>query len=346
MANPVIGMVVRPFMQRRNARKLVITSPNGIREEKFVTIGGIAQWVTIRGHDRSNPVLVILHGGPASPYVPFNPWLSEWEHRFTVVQWNQRGAGNTYEKNGESGSAPLSLQRLADDGLELVRYVQERLGKEQVVLLGSSVGSLTGLLMIRAQPESFAAYVGTDQSSPGGIEASYALTLAAAESVGDRKGAAALRAMGADKTAWSHQQYLTLNKLSIKVTRGVPNAVNDLMLPALLYAPDCTMKDIRAVQKGMAYSARQLYEPIRDFDFDAVGYRFDVPFFVFQGAADIVTPVSTARAYVERVHAPKKAFVTIPDAGHLAEFANPRQFLRELVNHVLPCTERGAGARG
>jgi pimeloyl-ACP methyl ester carboxylesterase len=336
MTNPITGFFIRPLMQRRNARRLIIHQPGGIREEQFVTIGGIEQWITIRGQDRSNPVLLILHGGPGSPYTPFNSWLGEWEHYFTVVQWDQRGGGKTFRKNGEAGTGPLSFEKLASDGIELTEYLCAHLGHKKIVLLGSSVGSFLGLLMIRQHPELFYAYVGTDQTGPGVPEASYALTQEAAELVGDKKGLAALRAMGDNKSAWTYQQFLQMNKIAIHASTSVPHMVNDLMLPALLFAPDYKMSDILAVQKGMEYSARQLFEEMKTFDFDALGYSFDLPFFVFQGEGDILTPAATAKEYVAHVHAPQKAFVPLEDAGHLAEFCHHHQFLQELVKYVLP----------
>jgi len=336
MTHPITGFFIRPLMQQRNARKLIITQPGGIREEQFVTIGGIEQWVTIRGQDRSNPVLLILHGGPGSPYSPFNSWLGEWEHSFTVVQWDQRGGGKTFQKNGEAGTGPLSFEKLASDGIELVEHLCARLGHKKIVLLGSSVGSFIGLLMIRHHPELFYAYVGTDQTGPGGPEASYALTREAAQRVGDKKGLAALRAMGDNPSAWTYPQYLRMNKSAIHASKSVPHMVNDLMLPALLFAPDYKISDIQAVQKGMEYSAKQLFEEMKTFDFDALGYSFDLPFFVFQGERDIITPAATAKAYVAHIHAPQKAFVPLKDAGHLAEFCHPHQFVQALVKYVLP----------
>ena len=85
MANPLLTMLIRPAMRRRNARKLALGSRTGLYEARFVDIGGIPQWITIREQDRRNPVLLFLHGGPGSPYTPFNSWLLEWEQHFTIA---------------------------------------------------------------------------------------------------------------------------------------------------------------------------------------------------------------------------------------------------------------------
>lgn len=329
-------MFIRPLKQRQNAKKLVITAPNGIREEQYVTIGGIEQWVTIRGQDRTNPVLVILHGGPASPYTPFNSWITEWEKYFTVVQWDQRGAGKTYSKNTETAMGKISFQRLADDGIELIEYVKKHLGKDTVILLGSSVGSFVGLLIAKQRPDLLSAYVGTEQNTPGGIELSYELAVNAAQLTNNARALKSLQNMGSDKSRWTYKQFLAMNKFAINTTKNVPHMVNDLMLPALLFAPNYTMNDIKTVQKGMEYSAKYLFEKMRDFDFATTGYTFNIPVLILQGESDIITPVKSAKNFVDRIQAPKKGFATISHAGHLAEFCNPHEFLVKVRSFTDP----------
>ncbi|PYQ75131.1 MAG: hypothetical protein DMG04_08350 [Acidobacteria bacterium] len=68
----------------------------------------------------------------------------------------------------------------------------------------------------------------------------------------------------------------------------------------------------------------------------ALGGDFAVPVFVFQGADDFTTPTSLARTFVESIHAPRKAFVTIPEGGHFAVFMKRDAFLHELVARLLP----------
>ena len=97
-----------PPTSRAQAQAIVhdareIVAPRGLEQLKPVRIGGIEQWISVRGKDRDNPILLFIHGGPASPEMP-SSWFyqSPWEEYFTVVQWDQRGAGKTYAQNPDS----------------------------------------------------------------------------------------------------------------------------------------------------------------------------------------------------------------------------------------------------
>jgi hypothetical protein len=72
-----------------NARKIV--TPNGVERSERVRVGGIDQWVSIRGTDRRNPVLLYIHGGPGYVSIPMSWWFNRGcEEYFTIVQWDQR----------------------------------------------------------------------------------------------------------------------------------------------------------------------------------------------------------------------------------------------------------------
>jgi pimeloyl-ACP methyl ester carboxylesterase len=131
-----------------------------INAQSFVQIGGIEQWISIRGQNRDNPVLLVLHGGPGVSNAPFAPALVPWQKDFTVVEWDQRGAGRTFGRNGAERTGPLSVDRLTQDGIEITEYLRAHLQKPKIILFALSFGSVIGLKMVYARPELFAAYVG------------------------------------------------------------------------------------------------------------------------------------------------------------------------------------------
>src|SRR5947208_1184641 len=142
-----------------------IVSPNGIDDAKAVDIGGIRQWITVRGRDRRNPILLVLHGGPAAPDLP-NRYLFErpWTDYFTVVEWDQRGTGKTYELNDPEKVAPtMHAECMLQDTEELVAYLRTTYGKKKVFALGHSWGTILGLNLATRRPDWLYAYIGVGQ---------------------------------------------------------------------------------------------------------------------------------------------------------------------------------------
>lgn len=335
--NLLISLVLRKFKQHKLAKELVVTSPNGVVEEKFVKIGGIEQWLTIRGEERHNPILFFVHGGPGSTYTIFTPLLRSWEKYFTIVQWDQRGSGKTFHKTGKSGTGELTFDRLTGDGLEITEFLRSHLGQEKIILVGSSAGSIIGLNMVKRRPDLFCAYVGTDQNI--GVEAqrlSYQLTLDWLQANGNTKGVKAVERFGPDQTRWTRKEFDQMIQWTIKANPHIPNMITDIIMPALFSSPSHTFRDFGDLFKGMKFSLDQLYNELLAFDAYRLGLRFELPFFIFQGDNDALTPTAKAQEYFDRVEAPHKEFVLIEQSGHLAAFARPQQFLDELLRRVRP----------
>ncbi len=94
-----------------------------VQEAKFVTIGGIEQWITIRGQQSNLPLLLIIHGGPGDAQSPYTDVYADYEKKFIVVQWDQRGAGKTFGKYREQ-TPNLTIDQLVRDGIELAQYLK------------------------------------------------------------------------------------------------------------------------------------------------------------------------------------------------------------------------------
>lgn len=139
-----------------------LSSPNGIASLETLTLGGVEQWVLIRGQDTTNPVLVFLHGGPGSPAIFYGRFaFKPLEQHFTVVTWDQRGCGKSYSAGIDPQS--LNFDRLFSDAHELILAMRARLGVERVFLMGVSWGAILGVHLADAYPELLYAYIGIGQ---------------------------------------------------------------------------------------------------------------------------------------------------------------------------------------
>jgi len=143
-----------------------IVTPNGVQDSFEAVLGGARQAVNVRGADRDNPILLFVHGGPGSVEMPM-AWSFQrpWEDYFTVVQWDQRGAGKSFPLNDPEALAPtMTLERYRDDAIELIELLSRRYGKRKVVLMGHSWGSAVGLAVAAKRPDLLHAYVGIGQA--------------------------------------------------------------------------------------------------------------------------------------------------------------------------------------
>lgn len=137
-------------------------NPARIDEGAFAPILGLDQWLTFRGDDGANPALLVL-GGPGAALSAAAPLLARWERHFTIVQWDQPGAGATRAKNGDAATSALGIERLVRDGIAVIEHARARLAKKQVVLLGVSGGSILSLAIASRRPDLVCACVGTGQ---------------------------------------------------------------------------------------------------------------------------------------------------------------------------------------
>jgi len=157
-----------------------------VDRELLVPLGGLEQWISIRGDDASHPVLLVVQGGPGEAQWPAADIFKPWERAFTVVQWDQRGTGHTYGRYGQK-TPDVTLDRISKDGVEPSAYLCSELHKKKITVLGHSWGSLVAVHMVQLRPELFAAYVGTGQVSSwaANVNTQFDLHLAKARREGD-----------------------------------------------------------------------------------------------------------------------------------------------------------------
>ncbi len=316
-----------------NQTRLAIDASRGISEATFVSIGGIDQWIQIRGEDRDNPVLLWLNGGPGASMIPATPVLRPFEKNFTVVLWDQRGEGRTFQRSGRAVAPTMTIERMARDGIEVAEYLRDHLHKGKIILLGHSWGSILGIHMIKARPNLFHAYVGTGQVANlrQGVEIGYPQALAKARAAGNAKAVSELEAVGPPPYADIQKYFVPLvweNRLD--------------QSPSLLVRVAMAMESVFQpyLAEGAEFSQGVMLGPMLDADLPMIASRFDIPVFFFQGADDIITPTELAREYFDHLEAPKKEFVQFPDAGHLAVLYARDAFVRELEVRVRPLATR------
>ena len=124
-----------------------------------VPIGGVDQWLLIRSANPDNPVFLFLHGGPGAAEMPLLRYYNyALEKYFTVVMWDQRGAGKSNKNSVPPES--INMDQLLIDTHEIVQYLKNRFDQPKIFLAGHSLGTVLGIQAIKDHPKDFYAYVG------------------------------------------------------------------------------------------------------------------------------------------------------------------------------------------
>ncbi len=344
----------RDYITGRLAELRRIHTPEGIEALEEVTIGGARQWVSIRGMNRANPVLLFIHGGPGVPMMPMTwAYQKPWEDFFTVVQWDQRGVGkNAGAADREALKPTLRIERLISDAEEMAAWVRKRLGREKIVVMGYSYGTTIALALAQRRPEWLHAYVGVGQLSRGNSEEYiYKRLIELANKAENEEALRELQAI-APYTAASRKMsdMLLVRKWARRFNGGWYGKPNlDLFFALPDWAPEYTQADVDAQAAATQWFSRTVMSSSRDEsasrESPGAGERksFKVPVIVIMGRNDLHTPYEPAKAFFETIAAPHKRFITLERSAHVPMLEEQGLFLLTLIQEVLPLTEGRAG---
>lgn len=318
-----------------------VVTPRGVQETFTVTLGGTQQVVNVRGADRDNPILLFVHGGPGAVEMPI-AWTFQrpWEDYFTVVQWDQRGAGRSYLLNENTAVAPtLTLERYRDDAIELIEQLKRKYGKRKIVLLGHSWGSLLGLSVAAKRPDLLYAYVGMGQliDLRENERTGMAWTIAEARRRGD---AAVMRAVDAvrpypDSGAFTIDRADAWRKYAIAYGGfAAGRSEPDFYLHAGRLSPEYTPADLKAWDAGSALTVTNLWPRLADVSFARTD-RIGTPVVMLLGRHDWMTPATVAAAWMDRLKT-RKETIWFEHSAHVPMLEEPGRVLVALVERVRP----------
>ena len=317
-----------------------IVAPNGIDEAKAVEIGGVRQWITVRGRDRRNPILLVIHGGPAAPDLP-NRYLFEgpWTDFFTVVEWDQRGAGKTFELNDPAKVAPtMSKERIVEDAEALTAWLRSTYGKKKIFVMAHSWGTAVGLELARRRSGWLYAYIGVGQiiDMREGEAIGYAWTLDQARKAGNTEAVKELEAIAPYPDERTRAKIDVDRKWLVRfggLTHG--RTSYDYWENAEKLSPDYSEADFKAIDEGSAFSFPTLLPDLAATDFRALT-RLRCPVVIFAGRYDYATPTAPVRRWYDRLAAPYKRFVWFENSAHMIYAEEPGRVLMHLVDDALP----------
>jgi proline iminopeptidase len=328
-----------------NARKIV--TPNGVQRLEKVRIGGIDQWVSIRGTDRSNPVLLYIHGGPGYVSIPMSWWFSRgWEEYFTIVQWDQRGAGKTHLLTDPVMTAPmLTHKRMIADAEEMAAWIRREFGKDKIFVLGHSWGSFLGLQLAQRHPEWVHAYIGVAQliDGPENERRGWRFAVDAARRAGN---AEAVRELEAISPYGAPGRTIPIKDIYVErkwmgyyggVMAYRRDNVADSDLARL--SPDYSDAEIGRVWEGNEFATPYLLPELLTLDLARMR-KFAVPLILFEGRQDRTVSSDVAAAWFDTVEAPEKHIVWLEHSAHMPMTEEPGKFFLSMMRFARPIAEK------
>ena len=318
-----------------------IVSENGIAALEPVVIGGVEQWILIRGYDVSNPVLVFLHGGPASPAMRYARFaFAGLERHFTVVSWDQRGCGRSYHEG--LSSASITFDQMLSDTHELIELMRARFGVQKVYLMGLSWGSLLGTITARDYPELLHAYIGVGQAVnvERGVPVAHAAAMARAIELGRDDAIAALSTIQVDPVDWDQvgELYDWLEELGL----------GDIHDPSLLpgFAQEAgPLTEYTAANEANEGAWRELYafSPLladqtwlQTLNILETVPRLEVPVYFLAGRYDYKAPSFLVEEYLNALDAPQgKQMFWFENSAHIPFIEERPEFNFVMIDEVL-----------
>ncbi|MEM6813766.1 MAG: alpha/beta hydrolase [Bacteroidota bacterium] len=299
-----------------------------LNEAQYVLIGGVPQWVTIKGKDCSNPVVLMVHGGPGIPLSKYHDSLfKDFEEDFTVVHWDQRGTGRTYLAQFEAEELTLdmitnnklSVDVMVKDGLEVSDYIRNRLGQEKIIISGASWGSFLATKMVHAAPNKFHFYVGLSQLISGSknYDESYEKVKTIAVERADKAALGILDKMG--PPPWTHPS--SFGKLRRIIRKYESEAAGNPVQWKVSEAYLSEFSDSRYSIFSEEFSFLKFIGLNDDGMINAVALdecctHLKIPIYIIQGNKDLVTVPEVTKGFFDAITAPDKEYIQIENSGH------------------------------
>ncbi|MGM0508983.1 MAG: alpha/beta fold hydrolase [Fusobacteriota bacterium] len=324
----------------------VIVDSNGekivgsIAKMEEIKLGGVDQWIVMRGEDKTKPVLLMLSGGPgASEMGRFIEYNKNLEDNFVVVNWEQRGCGKSYPaiKNEED----IKVEQYVEDINELTEYLKTRFSKEKIYLLGHSWGTIIGTMAIQKYPDNYHAYIGAAQmvNVRKTDEYMYDFVMKSAKKYGDNKRVEKMIEYGkppyyGDNILKRYKPFLTTYAQYYRKENPYHEKNREWYNPtSVLFIPEYTAYDKVRLVKGMLNTFEIVYQQLQEFDFTKEATELEVPVYYMMGRHDYTAKFIDE--YFKKIKAPEKKLYWFENSAHGQIWSEPDKFHDIMVDVVL-----------
>lgn len=305
-----------------------------IAELSSVMLNGRKEWISIRGEDEKNPVLLFLAGGPGGTQMAaVRHNLGLLEKYFVVVNWDQPGSGKSYGAASKDTTADTYIE----DGIALTNYLQERFDQDKIYLVGESWGSTLAIFLAAKQPEAYHAVIGTGQMvdflETESLDYEKAMEIAMERGDTDKIGKLTANGpppyYGSDVT-WKSAEYL--NYLSAYMARNPEIQNSGYNTFRDVFSEEYSLMDKINYFRGIVTTFNYIYPQLYDIDLRTDYKHLEVPVYFFLGRHDVNAPIPLVEEYKDALDAPHKEIIWFEHSGHSPWMNESERFIKQLVS--------------
>lgn len=301
-------------------------------------INGIRQYIQIRGADKKAPLMLFLHGGPGGSMAGLcHVMQSEWEHHFTVVNWDQRNACKTYLAN-KSNAAAISQSGTLEDYMAdidaVIAYLHTVYDFEKIILMGFSWGSLIGAEYAKRHGETVSHYIGVGQFIHyiDGLHYSCEwLRKVVKDAPADVEKINAFENSIPDPPQMTPAFMNSLKGFSMLGAKYIAKDGRAFPIKSLLTSPFLRFGEKMAMVHGNPKLFSGTYQTMLSHDFRN-NLHFDMPVLFVSGDEDFVCPNELLAQHFGQITAPQKKNVVISKATHTCFYDQPTAFLDTIID--------------
>lgn len=306
-----------------------------------INLGGLDQYLIIRGVDKSKPVMLFLHGGPGSPEAAFmKHFNSDIENDFVMVYWEQRGAGKSFSKNIPSES--MTLEQMISDTRELSEYLIKRFDQEKIFIMGHSWGSFLGILTTYKHPELYYAYFGIGQVGDQykSEKVSFEWVEEQAELKNDKSAISALSKLTFPDSAATVEEWIDFlmveRRYVMRFGGGVTREVTGMwpFVKIVLNSPEYTLREKLNFMKASMFCLEHLWLDVINTNLFEYIDKMQLPVYFFHGVYDYQTSYCVAKDFFDQLEAPAKEFFTFEYSAHSPNMEDIGRF-NSIVNEIV-----------
>ena len=344
----LILLIICIVKRRKNIAAFRLDGEGSIDFSGYIELGGIKQYVSVRGESDRNPILLFLHGGPGAPVSCVSYcYQRPLERSLTVVNWDQRGSGRTYYENADCSR--ITIDTLVTDLEELIGLLRDKLPGRKIYLLGFSFGTAIALNYLSRHPEGVDAYISVGQcvDMKKGLDVNIERVLSSGkkgarfDDVNMHRLLDRIYACTEGTAIGGIKNYMRLQRLfSGSISLGNEKSIAGYFIMGSV-SPFLGARDLRwklkqcLDTKGYFTVESELMKYLfLEFDAFRLVKDFRIPVCFLSGEGDYTTPVSLVKEYARTVTAPNKRMLTVKRAGHSPMFDRPEAFVAAM-NEVI-----------